>query len=103
MGIDYLQSISTDVSFIRLVNIRRIITSILSVIMLVLYVGFILLMSLGADWLGQPIIIGGHITRGIYMGVGLIIISFLLTGIYIFLANRIFDKLANDFMIGIMK
>ncbi|MFT2622232.1 DUF485 domain-containing protein, partial [Escherichia coli] len=63
----------------------------LSLITLALYVGFILLIAFDPQWLGTPIAAGSTITRGIPVGVGLIVISFVLTGIYVFRANGEFD------------
>ena len=37
-----------------------------------------------------------HFTRGIPIGVGVIVISFVLTGIYIWRANGEFDRLNNE-------
>ncbi len=46
-------------------------------------------------WLGTPLHAGTSVTRGIPIGVGVIVISFVLTGIYIWRANGEFDRLNN--------
>ncbi|MNE93183.1 Inner membrane protein YjcH [compost metagenome] len=68
----------------------------LSGITLVLYVAFILLIAFDPQWLGTPLYEGATITRGIPVGVGLIVISFVLTGIYVVRANGEFDRLTAD-------
>ncbi|MFD3231841.1 DUF485 domain-containing protein [Rahnella aceris] len=68
----------------------------LSGITLVLYVAFILLIAFDPQWLGTPLYDGATITRGIPVGVGLIVISFVLTGIYVIRANGEFDRLTAD-------
>lgn len=65
----------------------------LSAITLALYVSFILLIAFEPQWLGTPLFEGSSITRGIPVGLGLIIASFILTGIYVYRANREFDEL----------
>ena len=44
-------------------------------------------------WLGTPLHAGTNVTRGIPIGIGLIVISFLLTGVYVWRANGEFDRL----------
>ena len=61
-----------------------------------MYVAFILLIAFDPQWLGTPLYEGATITRGIPVGVGLIVISFVLTGIYVIRANGEFDRLTAD-------
>ncbi|MCO9667058.1 DUF485 domain-containing protein, partial [Salmonella enterica subsp. enterica serovar Montevideo] len=46
-------------------------------------------------WLGTPLHAGTSVTRGIPIGVGVIVISFVLTGIYIWRANGEFGTPSN--------
>lgn len=68
----------------------------LSIITLVLYVAFILVIAFAPQWLGAPLYEGAVITRGIPVGIGLIVISFILTGIYTVRANGEFDRLTAE-------
>jgi uncharacterized membrane protein (DUF485 family) len=43
--------------------------------MLVIYVGFILLIAFAPGWLGTPLHAGTSVTRGIPIGIGVIVIS----------------------------
>lgn len=70
----------------------------LSIITLVLYVSFIILIAFDPQWLGTPISEGSTITRGIPVGVGLIISAFVLTGIYTVRANGEFDRLTAEIL-----
>lgn len=74
---------------------RQTFALLLSLIMLVLYVGFILLIAFAPGWLGTPLHAGTSVTRGIPIGVGLIVVSFVLTGIYVWRANGEFDRLTR--------
>ncbi|EIC81977.1 DUF485 domain-containing protein, partial [Serratia sp. M24T3] len=60
--------------------------------------GFILLIAFAPNWLGTPLYTGTSVTRGIPIGVGLIVISFLLTGIYVWRANGEFDRLTQKLL-----
>lgn len=96
MNDDIYQRIDKDPRFKELVQKRGRFAWLLSLITLLLYVSFILLIAFYPQWLGTPISAGSSITRGIPVGVGLIVISFVLTGIYVFRANGEFDRLTNE-------
>lgn len=91
------QRIESNPLFRELVNKRQRFAVFLSLIMLVLYVGFILLIAFAllAGNAYQP---SSSITRGIPIGVGLIAISFILTGIYVYRANGEFDRLTKQLL-----
>jgi uncharacterized membrane protein (DUF485 family) len=90
------QKVENNPRFKELVHKRSRFAWLLSFITLVLYVSFILLIAFDPQWLGTPLYQGATITRGIPVGVGLIVISFALTGIYVFRANGEFDRLTAD-------
>lgn len=64
----------------------------LSVVILVAYLAFILSLAFYPASLGKPIE-GGVTSIGILFGFGLIILTFLLTGIYSYVANRTIEPL----------
>lgn len=90
------QRVVSNPRFRELVQKRSRFAWLLSGITLVLYVAFILLIAFDPQWLGTPLYEGATITRGIPVGVGLIVISFILTGIYVIRANSEFDQLTAD-------
>jgi hypothetical protein len=61
---------------------------------------FILLIAFAPGWLGTPLSEGSSITRGIPVGIGLIVSAFVLTGIYVFRANGEFDELNQKILKG---
>lgn len=87
------QRIENNEHFKELVEKRQRFAAILSLVVLVIYVSFILLIAFAPGWLGTPISAGSSITRGIPIGVGVIVISFILTGVYVWRANGEFDRL----------
>ena len=67
----------------------------LSIVMLVIYFGFILLVAFAKPLLAMKI--GGGVTSlGILLGLGVIIAAFVLTGIYVYRANSEFDELTRN-------
>ena len=58
----------------------------------------LVLIAFDPSWLGTPISEGSYITRGIPVGVGLIVISFILTGLYVIRANGEYDRLTAEIL-----
>jgi uncharacterized membrane protein (DUF485 family) len=66
----------------------------LSIVMLVIYFGFILLVAFAKPLLATKV--GGGVTSlGIILGLGVILSAFVLTGIYVQRANSRFDELTR--------
>lgn len=89
-----LARVAEDPRYRALVRRRGRFTAILTVIMLAAYFGYILLIAFNREWLAQPIA-GGVTTRGIPLGIGIILLGILLTGIYVRRANREYDALVR--------
>lgn len=98
MNDNIYQEIENNPRFKELVQKRSRFAWLLSLITLALYVGFIFLIAFEPQWLGTPLYAGATITRGIPVGVGLIVISFVLTGIYVIRANGEFDRLTAEIL-----
>ncbi|MEX0425745.1 DUF485 domain-containing protein [Providencia rettgeri] len=92
------EKVEDNPRFKELVRKRSRFSWLLSIITLVLYVGFIFLIAFDPSWLGTPISEGSYITRGIPVGVGLIVISFVLTGLYVIRANGEYDRLTVEIL-----
>lgn len=90
------QEIEDNPRFQELVKKRSHFAWLLSLITLTMYVAFIFLIAFEPQWLGTPIYTGSSVTRGIPVGVGLIVTSFILTGIYVIRANGEFDRLTAE-------
>jgi uncharacterized membrane protein (DUF485 family) len=73
----------------------------LSIVMLVIYFGFILLVAFAKPLLATKV--GGGVTSlGIILGLGVILSAFVLTGIYVQRANSRFDELTRHLTREIM-
>ncbi len=84
-----IKAIIESSEFKELVSKRWSISLILTAIMLIVYFGFILLLAFDKSILAQKI--GEHITLGIPVGLGVIVIAWLLTGVYVKWANTTYD------------
>ena len=89
------QQIENSAQFRELVEKRQRFAFMLSIIMLIIYVGFILLIAFAPHWLGTPLSAETNVTRGIPIGIGVIVVSFVLTGVYVWRANGEFDRLTK--------
>ena len=83
-----------DPRYQQLVRRRGRFTLILTIIMLVAYFGYVALVAFDKPFLARPI--GGGVTSlGIPVGVGLILLAILLTGLYVRRANKDYDPLVD--------
>ncbi|ESS60104.1 DUF485 domain-containing protein [Kosakonia cowanii] len=89
------QQIENSAHFRELVEKRQRFAFLLSIIMLIIYVGFIMLIAFAPHWLGTPLHAGTTVTRGIPIGIGVILISFVLTAVYVWRANSEFERLTR--------
>jgi uncharacterized membrane protein (DUF485 family) len=86
------EKIEQDPNYQELVRRRSSLGWTLTMIMLVVYFGFILLVAYAPKFLGTPLG-AGVMTIGIPIGLLVIISAFLLTGIYVSKANSKYDPL----------
>ena len=83
-----------DPRYQRLVRRRGRFTWTLSIVMLAAYFGYVALIAFDKSFLARPI--GGGVTSlGIPVGIGLILLAILLTGLYVRRANREYDPLVD--------
>ena len=86
------ETIQRDPNYQELVRRRSSLGWTLSLIMLVIYFGFILLVAYAPKFLGTPIGTGVT-TIGIPIGLSVIVLAFVLTRIYVRKANSSYDAL----------
>jgi len=85
--------ILNDPDFIELSTKKNSISITLTIIELIAYFGFISLIAFNKPFLAQDI--APNITIGIPIGIGVIVLSWLLTGIYVRWANSTYDDLVE--------
>ncbi|MBK9605447.1 MAG: DUF485 domain-containing protein [Betaproteobacteria bacterium] len=69
----------------------------LTILMLIVYFGYIALIAFNKPFLAQPIG-GGVTTLGIPIGMGVIIFTIVITGIYVRRANGEYDRLTREIL-----
>ncbi len=88
--------IEKNPKFQELVATRKSLGWTLSIVMLVIYFGFILLVAFDRQFLGTPLSAAGVTTIGIPIGLAVIVSAFVLTGIYVVKANARYDELTRQ-------
>ena len=92
MGSRLEKKIINSKDFKSLVKRKSFICWLLSAITLLTYFSFILVIAFFPEVLGIKISDESNITIGIPIGVSIILLAFVTTGIYVFIANREFDQ-----------
>jgi len=90
------EKISLDLNFRKLVRDRTAFSWILTGVMLLSYYTFILVIAFSPHWLGVPISTRSIITWGIPVGILLIILSMVITGVYVLRCNREYDERLSE-------
>ena len=88
-----LSRIQSDPNYIQLVQDRKSFGWTLAIVMLVIYYGYIALVAFTPAVIA--IKLAGTITVGIVLGLALIVISIVLTGVYVARANSRYDDLTK--------
>ncbi|MFG1377464.1 DUF485 domain-containing protein [Xanthobacter autotrophicus] len=91
-----IEAIRRNPNFRRLASARTRLGLSLAAIMATLYFAYILTVALAPRALGTPVLPGAVSTWGIVAGVGLLSLGFVLTAIYVAVANRHFDHLTKS-------
>ena len=77
----------------KLVSMRSSYSIIMTICVMVVYYGYILLIAFNKEWLGTKLAAGWTTSVGIPLGVGVIVITIILTNLYVRRANTEFDSL----------
>jgi uncharacterized membrane protein (DUF485 family) len=84
-----------DPEFLKLVRQKNAVTVVLTIVQLAIYFGFIGLIAYNKPFLGEKISADSAITVGIPIAVGVIFLSWILTGIYVVWANNRYDAMVK--------
>lgn len=83
-----------DPEFLDLVARKNRISLILTILTLAVYYGFIFLIAFNKEFFGRKIT--SRITIGIPIGIGVILLAWVFTGIYVRWANRRYDGMVES-------
>lgn len=74
----------------------------LAALMMIVYYGYIALIAFNKEFLGQPMG-SGVTTVGVPIGMGVIVFTVIITGIYVRRANDEFDRLTKEILAEVSK
>ena len=92
-GISPTAPIRAHPAFLPLVQKRRALAILLTILMLAIYFGFILVVAFAPGIMASPVY--RTITWGFPLGLGVIVSAIILTGLYVLRANAEFDALTR--------
>jgi uncharacterized membrane protein (DUF485 family) len=93
---DIVERLRSNPKYHEMVSKRSRFGWMMAILMLVVYYAFIMTIAFAPEVLGQPISDTSVITVGIPIGLGVIVFAFLLTGIYVYRANTVFDRMNEE-------
>ena len=93
---DIVERISKNPKFMQFVKMRNNYSIVLSIMMMVVYFGYILLVAFNKQFLATKISEGAVTSVGIPMGVGVLVFTIVITAIYVRRANSEFDATKDE-------
>ena len=93
---DIVERIQKNPKFMQFVSMRNTYSYILSVLMLIVYFGYILLVAFDKQFLATKMSAGAVTSIGIPMGVGVLVFTIVITAIYVRRANSEFDDIKDE-------
>jgi uncharacterized membrane protein (DUF485 family) len=93
MNDDVAARVEANPKYHKLVGMRSSFSIIMTICMMLVYYGYILLIAFNKEWLGTKMSVGMTTSVGIPLGVGVIVVTIILTNIYVRRANTVFDDL----------
>lgn len=96
MTVETLEEIKNNPKYQALVSKRTRFAWVLSILMLLVYYVFIMIIAFKPELLAIPLSDNSVISIGIPIGIAIILFSFLITGVYVYRANYTYDVLLDE-------
>ncbi len=96
MSRDVLSSIYSDPRYKQLVSTRMRFSLALTAVVLSAYVAFMAVVAFDPGMLAAPLFAGGATPVGVPVGAAIIVVSWMLTGLYVYRANGEFDRRVGE-------
>ena len=96
MSQDVYARIRANPKYQHLVKTRNGYGKIMTIIMFIVYYGYISLIAFDKEQLATPLSSSGVTTLGVPIGMGVIVFTVVITAIYVRRANSEFDKMKNE-------
>ena len=93
---DIVERIQKNPKFTQFVSMRNNYSIVLSILMMIVYFGYILLVAFNKQFLGTKVAAGAVMSIGIPLGVGVIVFTIIITAIYVRRANSEFDAIKDE-------
>jgi len=93
---DIVARIEANPKYHELVSKRSSYSIVMSILMIIVYYGYILLIAFNKEWLATKLAPGMVTSVGIPLGVGVIIFTIIITNIYVRRANTQFDDMSAE-------
>ena len=93
---DIVARIEKNPKFLKFVSTRNNYSIIMTMMMMVVYFGYILLVAFNKQFLATKVAAGAVTSVGIPLGVGVLVFTIVLTAIYIRRANTEFDAMKDE-------
>lgn len=103
MNEDIVARIEANPKYHELVSKRNSFGILLSILMIINYYGYILLIAFNKQWLSTKLAAGWTMSIGVPLGIGVIIITIVLTNVYVRRANSEFDDLNAELIKEVTK
>ncbi|MCM2290188.1 MAG: DUF485 domain-containing protein [Sulfuritalea sp.] len=93
---DVVARIQKNPKFLQMVSIRNNYSIIMSILMMIVYFGYILLIAFNKPFLATKVSEGSVMSVGIPMGLGVLVFTIIITAIYVRRANTEFDAMKDE-------
>ena len=93
---DIVERIQKNPKFFAFVSMRNNYSYVLSVLMLIAYFGYILLVAFNKPFLATKVATGATMSVGIPLGLGVLVFTIVITAIYVRRANNEFDDIKDE-------
>ena len=90
---DIVERIQQNPKFLQMVSIRNNYSIIMSILMMIVYFGYILLIAFNKPFLATKVSDGSVMSVGIPLGLGVLVFTIIITAIYVRRANTEFDAI----------
>ena len=93
---DIVERIQKNPKFMKCVNLRNNYAIVLTILMMIAYYGYILLVAFNKQFLASKVAVGATMSIGIPMGIGVLVFTIVITAIYVRRANSEFDDMKDE-------
>ena len=91
-----VEQIQANPKFQKMVSTRNTYSNIMTVLMLIAYFGYILLIAFNKPFLATKVAAGATMSVGVPMGIGVLVFTIIITWIYVSRANGEFDAMKDE-------